>query len=66
MVFGWFDLVVLFGIVQGLLTALLITKNKSASLSHKLTASVLLVFSLLSCKIAIHTFGLWQTDTFRL
>jgi AraC-like DNA-binding protein len=65
MVFGWFNLIVLFGVVQGLLTAFLITINKSKTLSQKLTAAVLLVFSLLSCKIAIHTFGLWQTHLFR-
>lgn len=65
MLFKWFDLVVLFGILQGLVSGLiLITKPKKRSLTSKLLAAILFVFSLLSFKIAIHTLGLWEKPIF--
>ena len=65
MVFNWFDFIVLFGILQGLVCAMLLTRKKPVAISQKLLIAVLLVFCLLSFKIELHTLGLWDTLTFR-
>lgn len=65
MAFNWFDLIVLFGILQGLVCAVLLTRKKPVDISQKLLIAVLLVFCLLSFKIELHTLGLWDTLTFR-
>lgn len=65
MAFNWFDLIVLFGILQGLVCAVLLARKKPVNISQKLLIAVLLVFCLLSFKIELHTLGLWDTLTFR-
>lgn len=66
MVFDWFDLIVLFGIVQGLLAAcVLIFRVDDTTTSKKLLTAILLVFSMLSGKVAIHTLGLWSNPDWR-
>ncbi|MDB5088973.1 MAG: AraC family transcriptional regulator [Mucilaginibacter sp.] len=65
MTFSWFDIVVLFGVIQGLVSAILLIKNRKNAIGSKLLAALLFVFSLLSFKIALHTLGLWDTKTFR-
>jgi AraC-like DNA-binding protein len=65
MVFKWFDLVVLFGIIQGLVsTLILISRPTKSQLSQRLMVAILLVLSLLSFKIAIHSLGLWDNPIF--
>lgn len=65
MSFNWFDLIVVFGILQGLVCALLLFGQKPAVLNKKLVILVLLVFSLLSFKIELHTIRLWDFTAFR-
>ncbi len=65
MSFKWFDLVVMFGLLQGLVCALLLAKQKPLQLNHKLLIAILLVFGLLSFKIELHTLGLWDIADFR-
>lgn len=65
MAFGWFDLIVTFGILQGILCSVLVAWQRPRTVQAKLLIAVLLVFSLLSFKIQLHTLGLWQTTIFR-
>lgn len=65
MSFNWFDLIVTFGILQGVVCSILLSRKKPLTMSNKLLISVLLVFSMLSFKIQLHTLGLWDTYIFR-
>ncbi len=58
-----FDLIIIIGIVQGLVTSsLLIYRNKQGD---RFLAFSIVSFCLLSCKILLHTLGLWDTHFFR-
>lgn len=62
--FSLFDIIVIIGIVQGLVTStLLILRKKHRSDTY--LALAIIAFCLLSSKILIHTLGLWNTHTFR-
>lgn len=61
--FSIFDVFVLLGIIQGLICSMLLWRTHIAS--KKILALVLITFSLLSFKILLHTFGLWDTPVFR-
>ncbi|MXV17274.1 helix-turn-helix domain-containing protein [Hufsiella ginkgonis] len=65
MSFNWFDLVVLFGILQGVICAVLLLGRRPVLAGRKLLVAVLLVFSVLSFKILLHTTGLWNTTALR-
>ncbi|GAB3698953.1 hypothetical protein GCM10027592_24510 [Spirosoma flavus] len=60
-----FDLIVILGITQGLLYAGLLFSRYGQYASKRLLALLLLVFSVLSAKILLHTLGLWQNPTLR-
>ncbi len=61
--FSWFDLLVLFGIVQGIITSALLLISKKNSQSNKYLAFAILSFCLLSIKMLLHTLGL-RNDPF--
>jgi AraC-like DNA-binding protein len=65
MSFNWFDLIVLFGILQGVVSAALLLRIKSSTTATRLLAAMLFVFSLLSFKIVLHTLGLWDKPLLR-
>ena len=65
MKFTLFDLLVIIGISQGLLTGYLLLLSKQSRNRNRILALVLFVFILLSCKILLHTLALWNTHTFR-
>ncbi|WP_276372166.1 helix-turn-helix transcriptional regulator [Chryseolinea sp. H1M3-3] len=60
-----FDLLVIIGISQGLFTSYLLLLSKEFKHRNRLLALVVITFILLSCKILLHTLGLWNTHTFR-
>lgn len=60
-----FDLFVILGVAQGLYTALLLLFTPGKRLQNRLLAAILLTFLLLSCKILLHTLGVWNTSLFR-
>ncbi|WP_247233391.1 hypothetical protein [Telluribacter sp. SYSU D00476] len=62
--FSLFEVLVLIGISQGLVTTVLIWLRKRST-SQWLLSLVLMVFNLLCFKILLHTTGLWHTRTFR-
>lgn len=63
--FSLFDLLVLIGITQGVITSILLLRSKKNPRSNRLLALALLGFCFLSTKILLHTLGLWETQTFR-
>jgi hypothetical protein len=60
-----FNLLVLVGSFQGVVTGTLLWLSPRRSPSRRLLAGLLAVFVLLSCKILLHTLGLWQTPYLR-
>lgn len=65
MSFNWFDLLVLLGIIQGIISCMLLIFQKSNELHKKLLITVILVLSILSFKIEIHTLRLWDKPLLR-
>ena len=65
MTFSLFDLLVIVGISQGLITGYLLLASRQQQQRNRLLALILFTFILLSCKILLHTLGLWNTHTFR-
>jgi AraC-like DNA-binding protein len=63
--FTLFDLLVVIGISQGLFTGYLLLSAKQDRSRNRLLAVIIFTFILLSCKILLHTLGLWHTHTFR-
>jgi len=60
-----FDLIVILGIAQGLLYAILLLTKYGQYPSKQLLAFLLFVFCILSAKILLHTLGLWQNPHLR-
>lgn len=65
MSFKWFDLLVLFGILQGIVCSILLIRQKPDELNKKILIFIILVLGVLSFKIEIHTLNLWNNSVFR-
>jgi AraC-like DNA-binding protein len=65
MSFNWFDVIVLFGILQGVVSTALLLRIKNSNTATRLLAAMLFVFSVLSFKIVLHTLGLWNKPLLR-
>ena len=63
--FSIFDLIVIAGMIQGVVYAVLLLLSPVKSQPKSLTIVLLLVMVLLSFKILLHTLGLWQQALFR-
>jgi len=63
--FSFFDLLIIFGIIQGVITSILLFISKKNKNSNKFLALTLLSFCLLSTKTLLHTLHLWDTHIFR-
>lgn len=63
--FSLFDLLILIGIIQGVITSILLFNSKKNERSNKFLALALLSFCFLSTKTLLHTLHLWDTTTFR-
>jgi AraC-like DNA-binding protein len=65
MSFNWFDLIVLFGMMQGIISCLVLIFQKVNELHKTLLIAIILVLCILSFKIEIHTLQLWDKPFFR-
>ena len=65
MSFNWFDLIVLFGIIQGIITCMIMICQKAVQPHKKLLIGIILVLCVLSFKIEIHTLKLWDNASLR-
>ena len=63
--FSLYDLLILFGIIQGVITSFLLIFSKMNTRSNKFLGLALLSFCFLSSKTLLHTLHLWDTTTFR-
>lgn len=63
--FSLFDLLIIIGIIQGVITSTLLFISKKNKRSNKFLALALLSFCFLSTKVLLHTLHLWDTATFR-
>lgn len=63
--FSLFNLLVIIGISQGVFTGYLLVSSKQHRQRNRLLAVIIFTFILLSCKILLHTLGLWNTHAFR-
>ncbi|HFC30590.1 MAG TPA: hypothetical protein ENJ44_06060 [Oceanospirillales bacterium] len=64
-VFSLFDLLLLIGMTQGVITAVLLFLSKKNQPSNKTLALALIAFCLLSSKTLLNTLGLTQSQYFR-
>jgi AraC-like DNA-binding protein len=63
--FSIFDLLILLGIAQGIITSALLLTTKKNRLSNRFLALGILSFCLLTTKPLLHTLSLWHTNPFR-
>ncbi|MDH7447337.1 helix-turn-helix domain-containing protein [Aquimarina sp. 2201CG14-23] len=63
--FSLFDLLILIGIIQGIITGVLLLNSKKNKRSNKYLALALFSFCFLSTKPLLHTLQLWDTKLFR-
>lgn len=63
--FSLFDVLILIGITQGIITSVLLLVSKRNSRSNLFLALALIAFCFLSTKILLHTLQLWDTLIFR-
>ena len=63
--FSLYDLLILIGILQGVITSILLFNSKKNIKSSKFLALALLSFCFLSSKTLLHTLHLWDTTVFR-
>lgn len=63
--FSLFDLLILIGILQGIITGILLLNSKKNTKSNKFLALALFSFCLLNTKTLLHTLHLWDTQAFR-
>jgi AraC-like DNA-binding protein len=63
--FSLFDLLILIGIIQGIITSILLLNTDKNKISNRFLALGLLSFCLLSTKPLLHTLSLWDTHIFR-
>ncbi len=63
--FSLFDLLLLIGMTQGLITSVLLIRSKKNQRSNKYLALAIISFCLLSSKMLLNTLGLTQTHYFR-
>lgn len=63
--FSLFDLLIIIGIIQGIITGILLLTSKKNVRSNKFLAFGLFSFCFLSTKTLLHTLHLWDTILFR-
>jgi len=63
--FSLYDLLIIIGITQGIITSILLLKSKKNKPSNRFLALGLIGFCFLSLKPLLHTLNLWNTSFFR-
>lgn len=58
--FSIFDIVIIVGIIQGIVAAIVISSYPSESAGKKILSAILVTLVLLNFKILLHTLGLWK------
>ncbi len=63
--FSLFDLLITLGIIQGIITSILLFRSKRNAYSNQFLALAVLSFCFLCIKTLIHTLNLWEMSSFR-
>jgi AraC-like DNA-binding protein len=61
MLFSWFELLLIVGVIQGVITSILLFKESSYLVQNKLMAITILCFSAICIKMAVNSMGLGVT-----
>lgn len=60
-----FEILIIIGISQGLVTSALLLTSKENQQSKKILGITILVFCIANCRVLLHSSGLWNTPIFR-
>ncbi|UTW56588.1 AraC family transcriptional regulator [Kordiimonas sp. SCSIO 12610] len=63
--FSLFDILIIIGLVQGIITAFLLLATKEQEYSKRILGIVILAFCLANFKVLLHTTGLWNVPVMR-
>jgi AraC-like DNA-binding protein len=63
--FSFFEIFIIIGISQGLVTSILLLTSKENQLSKRILGVTILVFCSANLKVILHTSGLWDQQYFR-
>lgn len=63
--FSFFEILIIIGISQGLLTSFLLLTSKENQQSKRILGITILVFCSANLKVILHTSGLWNNEYFR-
>lgn len=63
--FTLFEILIIIGLVQGLITAVLLLTNKDKQLGKRILGVTVLVFCIANCRVLLHSSGLWNVLSFR-
>ncbi len=63
--FSFFELLIIIGISQGLVTSFLLLTSKENQQSKRILGITILVFCSVNLKVILHTSGLWNNEYFR-
>jgi AraC-like DNA-binding protein len=63
--FTLFEILIIIGISQGLVTSVLLLTAKNNQQSKRILGITILVFCIANCRVLLHSSGLWNTASFR-
>lgn len=63
--FAIFEILIIIGISQGLVTSVLLLTSKENQQSKKILGITILVFCIANCRVILHSSGLWNDPSFR-
>ena len=63
--FTLFEILIIIGLTQGLVTSVLLLTTKDKQLSKRILGVTVLVFCIANCRVLLHSTGLWNTMTFK-
>ena len=63
--FSLFEILMIVGLVQGVITSALLLSSQDKQLSKRILGVTVLVFCIAICRILLHSMGLWENLTFR-
>ena len=60
-----FEILIIIGITQGLVTSILLLTSKENQQSKQILGITILVFCIANCRVLLHSSGLWNIPIFR-
>ncbi|MGX5202107.1 helix-turn-helix domain-containing protein [Aliikangiella sp. IMCC44632] len=63
--FSFFEILIIIGISQGLVTSVLLLTSKENQYSKRILGFTVLVFCIANCRVLLHSSGLWDVAVFR-